>query len=236
MQKKAQQLSKARSGIDIHHIETISQPIPLVDSFSRDVIRYMETSTSVIADLGFYKYGLPFEIKEDEKNMEIIKYELANTDKLHLLHIGGLKNFYCLSSHFMESTLQIVYFYDYLLKQKDNQNKQVFCGEVADAFNYLASYTQVLIDTISCGKLLKYKNDRSYLLAYLKEIFYVLEHKKGYLNKEIEISFGEEKEVIDLSEFKEIDSLNILDAFMVLDAYGVYTKIIDKYDAEMIGE
>lgn len=232
--KKSQQLSKAKSEIDIHHIETISQPIPLNDAFQRKKVQEEESAPSIIADLGFYKYGLPFEIQENEKDLKVIKYELANTDKLHLLHIGGLKGFF--DSHYMESILQITYFYDYLLKQKDNQNKQVFCGEIADGFNYLASYTQILIDLISCNKLLQYKNDKSYLLAYLKEIFYVLKNKKSYLDKKVEISFGESQETIDITDFEEIDSNNLYDGFRVLDAYKVYTKMIDKNDAKELGE
>ncbi|MCE3047812.1 hypothetical protein [Helicobacter kayseriensis] len=225
--KHLKESSKDSVSIEIHHVDTISEPIPLVDSFMRNWIQAKEATSSVISDLGLYKYGLPI------KN----KYDYTNTDKLHLLYVRGLQKFFY-ESHFMKSILQITYFYDYLLKQKDNANKQELCGKIANALDYLNSYAQVLLTLISGKKLLKRKSDKIYLLAYLQEIFYVLKKKKSYLEKKVEISFGEQnlKEIIDIRDFGEIDTNNIYDAFMMLDAFKIYTKIIDKHDIEKMGE
>ena len=108
----AKKLSKAQTKIEVHHIETIKNPLPKEESFAREWKQTLEPSISVISDLG-YKYGLNI----------IDKLDYKNTQRLHLLYVGELETSYVATSHFLESILQILYFYNYLLQSPSNQAK-----------------------------------------------------------------------------------------------------------------
>ncbi|QKF91448.1 hypothetical protein [Campylobacter sp. CCUG 57310] len=204
-------------GIEIHHIETIKKAIPVDDfTINRESRQTIEPSVSVISDLG-YKLGLGIRSKLDYKN----------TDRLHLLHIGELDGSYYLNSHYMTSIIYASHFYDYLLKQENNKNKEALSKDIACALDYLNSYSQILVDLIDKDKFykdninIKSKN-QNYISIILDEMYYRLKNKKDN---------SEYKEFIDKYE-NNVNKVELVNIMLDLAEKEVFIKIIDKKDLE----
>ncbi len=229
----AKELSKAHTTIEVHHIETIKKPLPTEESFSREARQTLESSISLISDLG-YKYGLNIKDKLDYKN----------TQRLHLLYIGELETSYLATSHFLESILQITYFYHYLLQSPTNQTKTQLNQNIEKALDYLNSYSKLLMELVYGNKLIrnpktiKTDNDKNYLSVYQQEILYMFIHNDKRMAQEYYYNFNEESEMIQMEDIAEkvcLEQLNkneTKNIFLLLLALGIYTKIIDKNDME----
>ncbi|RDU59782.1 hypothetical protein [Helicobacter sp. MIT 14-3879] len=236
---KSKKLSKAKTNIQIHHIETIKKPIPREESFAREWQEFAEPTISFISDLG-YKYGLNIQDK----------FDYRNTQRLHLLHIGKLEYWYIGTSHFMESILQTIYFYHYLFQSPSNQDKKQLNESIEKTLDYLNSYSQILIELIYYNKLIRDPNDKenrlgqakeldfknNYLSIYQNEILHTLINNKERAEKEYQFNFHNDKEIIrlknmDYSSFTKNDVINV---FLLLMSVGIYTKIIDKNDMECL--
>ncbi|MBT0742854.1 hypothetical protein, partial [Campylobacter lari] len=215
------QASKGKTSIEIHHIETIAKPIPNKEDFSREYRQALESSRSVIADLG-YKYGL--DIKD--------KFDYKNTDKLHLIHIGELEKNYLLTSHFMYNIVWASYFYEHLIK--NNENIKEFKKDIACAMDYLNSYAQNLIDLSEKNKLLSedqidiQDENQNYISVVLDKIFDNLCKNSVYNKKEFNLIYKDIQELFYVSEYKNVNKFVIPDSFLVLEAMQIYIKILDK--------
>ncbi|WP_257929847.1 putative lipase [Campylobacter lari] len=215
------QASKGKTSIEIHHIETIAKPIPNEEDFSREYRQALESSRSVIADLG-YKYGL--DIKD--------KFDYKNTDKLHLIHIGELEKNYLLTSHFMYNIVWASYFYEHLIK--NNENIKEFKKDIACAMDYLNSYAQNLIDLSEKNKLLSgdkidiQDENQNYISVVLDKIFDNLCKNSVYNKKEFNLIYKDIQELFYVSEYKNVNKFVIPDSFLVLEAMQIYIKILDK--------
>ena len=233
--KKAKELSKTHTNIEVHHIETIKNPLPKEESFAREWKQTLEPSISVISDLG-YKYGLNI----------IDKLDYKNTQRLHLLYVGELEISYTLTSHFLESILQITYFYHYLLQSPSNQAKVQLSQSIEKALDYLNSYSKLLMELIYGNKLIKNAtitktNDSdNYLSVYQKEILHIFTNNPKKMAQSYEYDFGGESEVIQMENIKERvikkeltknDTINI---FLLLLTFEIYTRIIDKNDMKCL--
>ncbi|MCV3474396.1 hypothetical protein L8X33_08495, partial [Campylobacter sp. CNRCH_2014_2849] len=215
------QASKGKTSIEIHHIETIAKPIPNKEDFSREYRQALESSRSVIADLG-YKYGL--DIKD--------KFDYKNTDKLHLIHIGELEKNYLLTSHFMYNIVWASYFYEHLIK--NNENIKEFKKDIACAMDYLNSYAQNLIDLSEKNKLLSgdqidiQDENQNYISVVLDKIFNNLCKNNEYNKKEFNLIYKDIQELFYVGEYKNVNKFVIPDSFLVLEAMQFYIKILDK--------
>lgn len=228
----AKELAKANTTIEVHHIETTKKPLPTEESFSREARQTLETSISLISDLG-YKYGLNI----------IDKLDYKNTQRLHLLYVGELETSYLLRSHFLKSILQITYFYHYLLQSPSNQAKTQLNQSIEKTLEYLNSYSKILMDLVYGNKLIKNAttiaktdDERNYLSVYQQEILYMFVHNDKKMTQEYCYNFNGEIEVIQMEGIKEKVRLRQLNKnetnniFLLLLALGIYTKIIDKND------
>lgn len=233
----AKELSKAQTKIEVHHIETIKNPLPKEESFAREWKQTLETSMSVVSDLG-YKYGLNIRDKLDYKN----------TQKLHLLYVGELETNYILESHFLENILQILYFYNYLLQSSSNQAKTQLSQSIEKALDYLNSYSKLLMELIYGNKLIKNattitktsNSDNNYLSVFQQEILYIFVHNPKKMAQRYEYDFSGESEVIQIEDTrkkvlnKELTKNDTISVFLLLLALEVYTKIIDKNDMKCL--
>lgn len=226
----AKELSKAHTTIEVHHTETIKKPLPTEESFSREARQTLESSISLISDLG-YKYGLNIVDKLDYKN----------TQRLHLLYVGELEKSYLATSHFLESILQITYFYHYLLQSPSNQTKTQLSQSVEKTLEYLNSYSKLLMDLVYGNKLIKNattiaktNNKDNYLSVYQKEILHIFINNPKKMAQEYQYDFNKETEAIQTVDIttKELTKNDTMNVFLLLLALGIYTKIIDKNDME----
>ncbi|MCX2683883.1 hypothetical protein OQH60_08435, partial [Campylobacter sp. MIT 21-1685] len=223
---KAKKLSKAHTSIEVHHIETIQNPLPTEESFLREWKQSSESSLSVISDLG-YKYGLNIQDKFDYKN----------TQRLHLLYIGGLETSYIKTSHFLESILQIAYFYHYLV-----QSNHSFNQSIEEALDYLNAYSKKLMYLICNNRLSKEVNKRltnslteeNYLSIFQKEILHIFTHNPKKMAQEYQYDFNGKSETIHTESLKkeEVNKKNIMDTFLLFLSLGIFTKIIERNDMQ----
>ncbi len=242
--KKAKELSKTHTNIEVHHIETIKKPLPTEESFSKESRQTLEPSISVISDLG-YKYGLNI----------IDKLDYKNTQRLHLLYVGELETSYITTSHFLESILQIVYFYHYLLQSPSNQSKKQLNESIEKTLDYLNSYSRLLMELVYGNKLIKYittitktNSSDNYLSVYQREILYIFIRNPKKMKQQYEYSFNGKNETIQIGDIGDIGEKmqqdevikeviiknNIINTFLLLLALEIYTKIIDKNDMECL--
>lgn len=234
--KKAKELSKTHTNIEVHHIETIKKPLPTEESFSREARQTLEPSISVISDLG-YKYGLNI----------INKLDYKNTQRLHLLYVGELETSYIATSHFLESILQIVYFYHYLLQSPSNQSKKQLNESIEKTLDYLNSYSRLLMELVYGNKLIKNittvtkANDSdNYLSVYQREILHIFIHNSKKMAQQYEYSFNGKNETIQTEDIEEkmrrggVIKNDIINIFLLLLALEIYTKIMDKNDMECL--
>ena len=232
----AKKLSKAQTKIEVHHIETIKNPLPKEESFAREWKQTLEPSISVISDLG-YKYGLNITDKLDYKN----------TQRLHLLYVGELETSYVATSHFLESILQILYFYNYLLQSPSNQAKIQLSQSIEKALDYLNSYSKLLMELIYGNKLItnattitKTSKNDNYLSVYQQEILHIFVHNPKKMAQRYEYDFNGKSEVIQMEDIKErvikkeLSKNDTMNTFLLLLALEIYTKIIDKNDMKCL--
>lgn len=232
----AKKLSKAQTKIEVHHIETIKNPLPKEESFAREWKQTLEPSISVISDLG-YKYGLNI----------IDKLDYKNTQRLHLLYVGELETSYVATSHFLESILQILYFYNYLLQSPSNQAKIQLSQSIEKALDYLNSYSQLLMELIYGNKLItnattitKTSKNDNYLSVYQQEILHIFVHNPKKMAQRYEYDFNGKSEVIQMEDIKErvikkgLSKNDTMNTFLLLLALEIYTKIIDKNDMKCL--
>ena len=163
---------------------------------------------------------------------------------MHLLSIGELETSYLATSHFLESILQITYFYHYLLQSPTNQTKTQLNQNIEKALDYLNSYSKLLMELVYGNKLIrnpktiKTDNDKNYLSVYQQEILYMFIHNDKRMAQEYYYNFNEESEMIQMEDIAEkvcLEQLNkneTKNIFLLLLALGIYTKIIDKNDME----
>ena len=232
----AKELSKAQTKIEVHHIETIKNPLPKEESFAREWKQTLEPSISVISDLG-YKYGLNI----------IDKLDYKNTQRLHLLYVGELETSYVATSHFLESILQILYFYNYLLQSPSNQAKIQLSQSIEKALDYLNSYSKLLMELIYGNKLItnattitKTSKNDNYLSVYQQEILHIFVHNPKKMAQRYEYDFNGKSEVIQMEDIKErvikkeLSKNDTMNTFLLLLALEIYTKIIDKNDMKCL--
>ena len=232
----AKKLSKAQTKIEVHHIETIKNPLPKEESFAREWKQTLEPSISVISDLG-YKYGLNI----------IDKLDYKNTQRLHLLYVGELETSYVATSHFLESILQILYFYNYLLQSPSNQAKIQLSQSIEKALDYLNSYSKLLMELIYGNKLItnattitKTSKNDNYLSVYQQEILHIFVHNPKKMAQRYEYDFNGKSEVIQMEDIKkrvikkELSKNDTMNTFLLLLALEIYTKIIDKNDMKCL--
>lgn len=232
----AKKLSKAQTKIEVHHIETIKNPLPKEESFAREWKQTLEPSISVISDLG-YKYGLNI----------IDKLDYKNTQRLHLLYVGELETSYVATSHFLESILQILYFYNYLLQSPSNQAKIQLSQSIEKALDYLNSYSQLLMELIYGNKLItnattitKTSKNDNYLSVYQQEILHIFVHNPKKMAQRYEYDFNGKSEVIQMEDIKKrvikkgLSKNDTMNTFLLLLALEIYTKIIDKNDMKCL--
>lgn len=232
----AKKLSKAQTKIEVHHIETIKNPLPKEESFAREWKQTLEPSISVISDLG-YKYGLNI----------IDKLDYKNTQRLHLLYVGELETSYVATSHFLESILQILYFYNYLLQSPSNQAKIQLSQSIEKALDYLNSYSKLLMELIYGNKLItnattitKTSKNDNYLSVYQQEILHIFVHNPKKMAQRYEYDFNGKSEVIQMEDIKKrvikkgLSKNDTMNTFLLLLALEIYTKIIDKNDMKCL--
>ncbi|STP07404.1 hypothetical protein [Helicobacter fennelliae] len=232
----AKELSKAQTKIEVHHIETIKNPLPKEESFAREWKQTLEPSISVISDLG-YKYGLNI----------IDKLDYKNTQRLHLLYVGELETSYVATSHFLESILQILYFYNYLLQSPSNQAKIQLSQSIEKALDYLNSYSKLLMELIYGNKLItnattitKTSKNDNYLSVYQQEILHIFVHNPKKMAQRYEYDFNGKSEVIQMEDIKErvikkeLSKNDTMNTFLLLLALEIYTKIVDKNDMKCL--
>lgn len=232
----AKKLSKAQTKIEVHHIETIKNPLPKEESFAREWKQTLEPSISMISDLG-YKYGLNI----------IDKLDYKNTQRLHLLYVGELETSYVATSHFLESILQILYFYNYLLQSPSNQAKIQLSQSIEKALDYLNSYSKLLMELIYGNKLItnattitKTSKNDNYLSVYQQEILHIFVHNPKKMAQRYEYDFNGKSEVIQMEDIKErvikkeLSKNDTMNTFLLLLALEIYTKIIDKNDMKCL--
>ncbi len=220
----------------MHHIETIKNPLPKEESFAREWKQTLEPSISVISDLG-YKYGLNI----------IDKLDYKNTQRLHLLYVGELETSYVATSHFLESILQILYFYNYLLQSPSNQAKIQLSQSIEKALDYLNSYSKLLMELIYGNKLItnattitKTSKNDNYLSVYQQEILHIFVHNPKKMAQRYEYDFNGKSEVIQMEDIKErvikkeLSKNDTMNTFLLLLALEIYTKIIDKNDMKCL--